>query len=107
MVVSFISDLSRCFGCADGFSWSFTVNLAENRQQERCSLPRTCGHKENQKSQRERLKNQTLMYPLLSRKLVYSVCVRVCVLPVCAQAMRSRLDLTIGMAYFWTGVGLV
>lgn len=28
-------------------------------------------------------------------------------IPVCAQAMRSRLDLIMGMAYFWTGVGLV
>lgn len=28
-------------------------------------------------------------------------------IPVCAQAMRSRFDLIMGMAYFWTGVGLV
>lgn len=37
--------LSRWFSCIKSFSWSLSVDLAENRQKERRSLPRTCGHK--------------------------------------------------------------
>lgn len=37
--------LSRRFSCIQSFSWSFTIDLAEDRQQEGCSLPRTYSNK--------------------------------------------------------------
>lgn len=39
------SHLSRGFSCVKSFSWSFSVDLAENWQQECCSFPRTYRHK--------------------------------------------------------------
>lgn len=39
------SHLSRGFSCVKSFSWSFSVDLAENWQQERCGFPRTYRHK--------------------------------------------------------------
>lgn len=37
--------LSRCFCCIESFSWPFSVDLAQNRQQECRSLSGTCGHR--------------------------------------------------------------
>lgn len=39
------SHLSRGFSCVKSFSWSFSVDLAENWQQERCGFPRTYRHR--------------------------------------------------------------
>lgn len=39
--------LPRCFSCIQSFSWSFTIDLAKDRQQEGCSLPRTYSNKVN------------------------------------------------------------
>lgn len=45
-LLSVPSHLSRGFSCVKSFSWSFSVDLAENWQQERCGFPRTYRNKQ-------------------------------------------------------------
>lgn len=87
--------LPRGFRCIQSISWSLGVDLAENWQQECRCLPRTC-------AQNMAKSAAWFWFSILRHRSL-----RQYVIPVCAQAMRSRLDLTIGMAYFWTGVGRV
>lgn len=99
------SHLSRGFSCVKSFSWSFSVDLAENWQQERCSFPRTYRHKVSASSFMQCFQSLFIIFLLYFYFRANDSCP--CGLPVCAQAIRSRFDLTMGMAYFCTGVGLV
>lgn len=102
--------LATASGRLQGVSWPVCVNLTQNWQQEGGRLTGACETESNHRTHYTRalrfeqpLNAQSAQAgSVRSRQEGPRGCV-----PVWAQAIRSLLDLMMGMAYFWTGVGRV